>query len=156
LNSGPVYEDSQLVAYKVGNSTPVLFMALGDGWYDPQTSYDMSPTAVNTWRWMGNTSSIDIVSPAAARYSLSFDVAGFEPRTLEVKTSSGEELYSDQVGTQPEHVTIPVLLGQGANTIIFSSPDGSDMYSVMEGGSPVSGQVSFTFSNVSIVPENDG
>lgn len=121
LGTGPAYEDDDLVAYHVNQTDPRLFMAVGNGWSGPITYNN------ETWRWMGNTSTINVVSPDNGTYTLGFDASGVQSRPLQV-LANGTLVLSAQLTTDSDHFEVPVQLHKGDNTITFNSPDGSDLY----------------------------
>ena len=144
LSSGPIYDDNGIVAYQVGNVSPVLFMTLGPGWENPESSNG------TTWRWMDKTASINIISPEAGQFNLSFDVSSYIPMAINV-TMNNKLLLNENVTYSHEHMVIPVILNKGQNTVFFSSPPGNEANTSLQPAYLISYQ-SFAFSNVSAEP----
>ena len=145
LGTGPVYEDDDLVAYHVNQTAPQLFMAAGNGWSDPITYSD------DTWRWMGNTSTVNVVSPDNGTYTLGFDASGLQSRPLQI-LANGALVQIAQVSTDTDHIEVPVKLLTGDNVITFNSPDGSNFYPDFSS----TGKVPDVYSNCQLFPDPNG
>jgi len=116
-----VYEDDELQAYRVPPpDQTVAFMSVEDGW-EPR---EVGPNG--SFRWMHDTSTLQIQAPQAEQAYLTFEAAGLgQPKPLEIY--HGDQLvFSDTVSALQTYTTTgPLGIPQGVSTLTFRSPDGT-------------------------------
>jgi hypothetical protein len=145
LKSAPIYDSDNIIVYKVDQTQPKLFMIVGSGWYGAETSGN------DTWRWMGNSSTIQVYTPEGGDYDMRFNISSFyAPRTLQV-WANGEKVQSSTIETEQQQIIMNIHLSAGNNMINLISGEGS----VKPSDIPVldsidSRSLSFEIRNISI------
>lgn len=154
LDTVPYYEDQNIIAYKVGNASPRLFMVAGKGWSQPQSNDNQ------TWRWAANVSTIDIISPGNGTYDLSMNVTSLAgPQTIKIFVN-GENVADRDIDIYPADYSVPIRLNAGDNVVEFSSTGGSIPFpgfvnTDTPAGSPPGSEpatASFVFEDISATP----
>ena len=96
-----------------------MFMEAGSGWYSAETSGN------DTWRWMGNESTILVYAPDAGDYDMAFNISSFDtPRTLQIRVNA-EKVQGSAIETEQEQIVMNIHLSTGINTINLISVEGS-------------------------------
>lgn len=115
-----VYEEDELIVYRVPDETIQPFMLLGTGW-NRLENWDGTMT-----RWLSNKATLSVYSGVAENSVLKISACSLHsPKTLEVY--NGKTLQSKQnISTNLSTVNIPVTLNQGKNVILLNVPEGTE------------------------------
>ena len=141
----PDYQDDSAVAYRVHGSGRALFVNVGDGWHDKEST-DAGPA-----RWMAQEASLEIVSSTGGPARLKIMARSFEKsRTLEVLLAGAVlARFNVQPGPNQSFDTGVFQAVQGSNSITLRSVEKADSPKSL-GISDDTRLLSFSVSNVEV------
>jgi len=138
-----VYDEDDLIVYKVKKEPLKSFMTLSDNWHDIEHWNNIST------RWSSNNASIFVYSTENKNSTISFKVSNFDKqRTLQVYLNN--DLIEKQIISSPIEIKMSLKFKMGDNIISFYNSDGCQRPSDISESNNDQRCLSFAFQNITI------